>query len=337
MRGLVRWWLVMRTPSGCAGRSVFFGLIICVCLRPLGAAGQTRCEVSAGSLVSVEGEVSILQTPGGAIAAISAGANTRLCPGESVVVGPRSRAALRLQDTGQVIRLDQNTTLRVLRPRQPGRPLLDLPRGIIELFSPSSRPLDVETPYVTAGVEGTEFYVRVDVSLKIAEVGVIAGRVGVENPQGRLSLAAGEAAVARSGLAPRRIEIHPRDQVRWAVYYPPVMWALPSGGAPIDPRVSTAWHEWQAGDVRAAVRHVNAISSTEKLNSVSLDYMAAILISLGRIEEAGGLLDQSLRLDPKSPRAPALRAIVDVALNQTQRSIRAADAAVAVAPTNPAA
>ena len=333
----VCWRLAMRGTRECTGRNAAFVLLICVLFRPLDAAGQTGCEVAAGSLVSIEGEISILRVPGRSIEAVSAGADIRLCPGESVVVGPRSRATLRLQDTGQVIRLDQNTRLRVLPQRQPGRPLLNLLRGAIELFSPSNRPLDVETPYVTAGVEGTEFYVRVDVPQKIAEVGVLAGQVGVENPQGRLSLAAGEAAVARPGLAPRRIEIHPRDQVRWAIYYPPIMWELPAGGTPIDPRVSAAWHEWQAGDVGAAVRHLNDISSTEGLNAASLDYIAAMLISLGRVDEASRLLDQSLRLDPKSPRSPALRAIVDIALNQTQRSIRSADAAVALAPTNPAA
>ena len=255
-----------------------------------------------------------------------------------MLVGPRSRAAVRLEDTGQVIRLDQGTTLRVLPPRQPGRPLLDLSRGIIDLFSPAGRPLDVQTPYVTAGVEGTEFFVVVDPSRKVAEVGVIEGQVGLENSQGRLSLAAGEAAAAQAGLAPRRIEITPRDQVRWAIYYPPAMWELPAaGGAPIDPTVYRAWQAWRAGDLAATVRDINAISSTERLNAVSLDYLAAILISLGRVDEARPLLDRSARLDPTSPRAPALRAIVEVARNQPQQAAQAADAAVTLAPASPAA
>ncbi len=253
-----------------------------------------------------------------------------------MLVGPRSRAAVRLEDTGQVIRLDQGTTLRVLPPRQPGRPLLDLSRGIIDLFSPAGRPLDVQTPYVTAGVEGTEFFVVVNPSRKVTEVGVIEGQVGLENAQGRLSLAAGEAAAAQAGLAPRRIEITPRDQVRWAIYYPPTMWELPAAGAPIDPTVYRAWQAWRAGALAATVREINAISSTERLNAVSLDYLAAILISLGRVDEARPLLDRSVRLDPTSPRAPALRAIVEVARNQPQQAAEAADAAVTLAPASPA-
>jgi Flp pilus assembly protein TadD len=123
----------------------------------------------------------------------------------------------------------------------------------------------------------------------------------------------------------------------WVFYYPPAMWELPTGGAAIDRRVYAAWQAWRAGDLRTAVRQVNAISSTDGLNAVSLDYLAAILISLGRVDEASSLLARSLQLDPTSPRVPALRAIVDVARNQTQQAVQVAEAAVLLAPTNPAA
>jgi Flp pilus assembly protein TadD len=329
VRKLVRWW----PAQGRARKTAVFWLLVGCCFEPPGAAAQPRCE-AAGTIVSAEGEISVIGPAGSLVQPVAARTETRVCPGETILVGPRSRAAIRLEETGQVIRLDQGTTLRVLSPRQPGRPLLDLTRGIIDLFSPGNRPLDVQTPYVTAGVEGTEFFVLVDPSRKITEVGVIDGRVGVENAQGRLSLAPGETAVAQSGSAPRRIEIRPRDQVRWAIYYPPAMWDLPAAGAPIDPRVYRAWQAWRASDLATAVREVNAIRSTEGLNAVSLDYLAAILISLGRVDEASGLLDRSFRLDPSSPRAPALRAIIDVARNRPQQ---AAEAAAALAPANPAA
>jgi tetratricopeptide (TPR) repeat protein len=61
------------------------------------------------------------------------------------------------------------------------------------------------------------------------------------------------------------------------------------------------------------------------------------LISLGRVDEASALLDRSVRLDPASARAPALRAIVYVARNQAQEAAQAAEAAVVLAPTNAAA
>jgi tetratricopeptide (TPR) repeat protein len=336
-RRVVRWWPVKGRTQRRTIKTAVLWLFVGFCFQPLGATAQNRCEAAAGSIVSAEGEVSLLGPAGASIQTVAAGTETRLCPGEVVVVGPRSRAALRLEDTGQVIRLGQDTTLRVLPTRRPNRPLLDLTRGIIELFSPGNRPLDVRTPFVTAGVEGTEFFVLVDAARRFAEIGVIDGKVGVENAQGRLSLAAGEAAIAQPGQPPRRIEIRPRDQVRWAIYYPPAMWELPAGGAAIDPRVYAAWQAWRAGDVRPAVQQVNAISSTEGLNAVSLDYLAAILISLGRVEEASGLLDRSVWLDPASPRAPALRAVIEIARNQAPAALQSAEAAVALVPTSQAA
>jgi Flp pilus assembly protein TadD len=312
-------------------------LLIAVAFQPYAARGQTRCEIVAARIVSAEGDVSIIGPAEGSVQRVSTGESSDVCSGQTVLIGLRSRAAVRLEDTGQVIRLDQGTTLRVLPPRQPGRPLLDLSRGVINLFSAPARPLDVQTPYVTAGVEGTEFFVVVDPSRKVAEVGVIEGRVGLENAQGRLSLGAGEAAAAQAGLAPRRIEITPRDQIRWAIYYPPAMWDLPAAGGPIDPTVYRAWQAWRAGNLAAAVRDVNSVSSTERLNAISLDYLAAILISLGRVDEARPLLDRSASLDPTSPRTPALRAIVEVARNEPEQAVQAADAAAALTPENPAA
>src|SRR5262249_27662446 len=128
VRRLVGWWPAKR----CAEKAALFTLLIGVGFQPFGAAGQTRCDVAAGRIVSAEGEVTVAGPAGALLQPVAAGAEVGLCPGETVLVGPRSRAAIRLQDTGQVIRLDQGTTLRVLPPRQPSRPLLDLSRGVIQ-------------------------------------------------------------------------------------------------------------------------------------------------------------------------------------------------------------
>ena len=157
-----RWGPATRCGRRRAERAALFVLLIGVGFQPLGAAGQVRCEIAAGRIVSAEGEILIGGPAAGLVQPVAAGAEIGLCPGDTVFVGPRSRAAVRLEGTGQVIRLGQGTTLRVLPPRRPGRPLLDLSRGIIDLFSPAGRPLDVQTPYVTAGVEGTEFFVVVN-------------------------------------------------------------------------------------------------------------------------------------------------------------------------------
>ena len=143
VRRLFRWW----PARGRARKIAVFCLLVGFCFQPVVASAQTRCEVAIGTIVSAEGEISVTGPEGGSLQPVAARAETRLCPGQTVLVGLRSRAAVRLEETGQVIRLDQGTTLRVLAPRQRGRPLLDLSRGIINLFSPGNRPLDVQTPY----------------------------------------------------------------------------------------------------------------------------------------------------------------------------------------------
>src|SRR2546423_14535301 len=90
-----------------------FVLLICVLFHPSDAAGQIRCQIPVGNLVSVEGEVSVAAA---AVISVAAALDTRVCPGDFVVVGPRSRAAICLEDTGQGIRLDPGSTLRVLPP-----------------------------------------------------------------------------------------------------------------------------------------------------------------------------------------------------------------------------
>ena len=205
---MVSWWAAKR----CAGRAASFALLLILALNPLAAAGQTRCETAAARIVSAEGDVSIIGPVRGAVQPVSAGELSEVCSGETVLVGPRSRAAVRLEDTGQVIRLDQGTTLRVLPPRQPGRPLLDLSRGIIDLFSPAGRPLDVQTPYVTAGVEGTEFFVVVNPLAKLPRSASLKARwaskmrkAGSRSPQARRQLPrrAWHHAVSRSRRAIR--------------------------------------------------------------------------------------------------------------------------------------
>ena len=48
------------------------------------------------------------------------------------------------------------------RTGTPGRTLIELIRGAILFFTRQPRSLDVQTPFVNAAVEGTEFLVRVE-------------------------------------------------------------------------------------------------------------------------------------------------------------------------------
>ena len=189
-----------RRRAPCRSRAI--GLLVWLCFEPPHATAQTRCEVAAASIVSAEGEISLLEAAG-SIRFVVAGADTRLCRGDC----PRrpseqSRPSPRRYRSGDPPRSGHDIAGSAAAAAGPAaaRPFpWDDPA-----VQPGSRPLDVQTPYVTAGVEGTEFFVLVNPWRKIAEIGVIEGRVGLENTQGRLTLAAGEQLGAQPGLAPRR-------------------------------------------------------------------------------------------------------------------------------------
>src|SRR5204863_1467947 len=81
----------------------------------------------------------------------------------------------------------------------------------------------IETPTVTAAIKGTEFVVEVAADTTTT-ITMLEGVVVASNPQGTITVTKGEAAYVEPGKAPvKRIVVHPRDAVAWALYYPPVM------------------------------------------------------------------------------------------------------------------
>ena len=75
-----RWGPATRCARRRAGRAALFVLLIGVGFQPLGAAGQVRCEIAAGRIVSAEGEISIGGPAAGLVQPVAAGAEIGLCP-----------------------------------------------------------------------------------------------------------------------------------------------------------------------------------------------------------------------------------------------------------------
>ncbi|HZA66260.1 MAG TPA: FecR family protein, partial [Geminicoccaceae bacterium] len=160
-------------------------------------SAQERCEPAAARVVSAQGLVE-LQHAGTAVWA-TVTLDELLCLGDTVRVGRASRAALVLANDS-LLRLDQGTTLSFRSITEERRSLLDLIFGSVYFFSHRPRALGVDTPFVNAAGEGTEFLVRVTDDR--AEVIMLDGQVLLSNPVGELRVASGEAAVARAGQAP---------------------------------------------------------------------------------------------------------------------------------------
>ena len=287
-------------------------------------------------IIAAEGTVSVGPVSGPQIIPISAGTQSEVCEGESVQTKSRSRAAVILQASSQVIRLDQNTTVRIIVDRPEGqRSFIDLLQGIIRLFNPIGRQLDVRTPFVTAGTEGTEFFVSYSPQTEETRAGVMEGLVRVTRGGDFVTLAASQAVVAPRMGPLQRLDIVPADAVRWSIFYPPAMWALPPAEEmALDPRVARAWQAWRAGNLQQFATQLDAVPpilpppAVAPLDARSLLRLAALLLIAGQVEEAEAAVTQAALTNTTAPLISALRAVIAVARNRTDQALALSEGAV---------
>ena len=207
---------------GSATRSavlVCFGVVVAGAVLGRPASAQEGCIDVAGRpappvahLVSMVGDVRVGERP-----PTGEAPERPICAGESVAVGSRSRALVNLIGADTPLRLDENTVSRFSTPPEPGGGLVELVRGGLYFLSEVRRTLTVRTPYVNAGVEGTEVYLRVaDAG---AEMIVLEGKVAATPGIGQRGAVRGDHGDHRQRL----------DAAPGAV---PAVTALPDDGTP---------------------------------------------------------------------------------------------------------
>jgi tetratricopeptide (TPR) repeat protein len=292
---------------------VLFGL--------LGRPALAQTSVCPGELIPVaqviseQGHGSLVSPVRGTVAAQL---NAHLCAGTVLRTEARSRMALRLQDSSTVLRVDQNTQVSVRAGTGSAEVVIELFEGAIHFLSRVPRALEIHTPYVNAGVKGTEFVLRVSpisgvpptAQLRRAYMTLFEGSVGLDNSSGAMGLTAvaGEpmSAMAPAGGEPRpyhpvlvvdgrEIRVQARDTVQWTLYYPPAF-AGPSDAA------------------SAGLRE------------------AAELLSVGRVDEAKPILDRARANPPQSADALALLSVILVTQNANVEAEALARDAVARDP-----
>ena len=259
-------------------------LIVGLC----GQASAFACDQPVGHFSSIEGDVSVQSDQQGGW--LAAQMDTQLCEGDSIRAGKLSRAAISLI-TDAVLRLDEETTVTLVDvvPDPEERSFIELVAGAFQSLSRHPRRLTVNTPYLNGSIEGTEFVIRVNEDS--ADITVFEGTVIAANEHGEIPLNGGDSATAKEGEAPQhRVVVNPRNEVRWSIYYPPVM---------------------AAGD-----------SSSPAVEE------AAQLLSVGRFDQALTLLDQVIAGRTGAADAYALRAIVKITQNETEAARADADKAV---------
>ena len=283
------------------------------------AFAQSACAPVA-RIVSAQGIVSVGAAPGVQPASVRPGTQTEICANQVIETGPRSRADVLLLAPNQTISVNQNTTINIL-PEAPGqRSLVNLVQGLIRLFNPIGRGLDVRTPFVTAGTEGTEFFVSYDPQNEETTAGVIEGFVRASTNTESIRLAPGEVVRARQNGPLQRLNVAPADAVRWTIYYPAAIWNLPAAEeAALDPDVRAAWQAWRTGDLSAFAMALNRIPrqppddpQRTSLNAQSLLRFAALLLVVGQVDEASAAIDRAETLSSRASLIPLLRSVAAV-------------------------
>ena len=287
------------------------------------------CTPEMARLTSVQGDVEIRLTETQPWR--PAGLDDTLCIGATIRVGTYSRAALVFTDDS-TLRLDQNTTLVIRERENERRTWLEMITGAIHFFSHRPRSLKVDTPFVNAAAEGTEFLIRVGGAE--AHILMFEGVVLASNEAGELRLGPDDAALIREGEKPvPEIVVRPRDAVAWTVHVLPVDNDLAAGAEPgaYPIHQQVAIKRARENNYPSALNTLNLVPPEER-SARHETLFASILLNIGRIPEAEAALERALAKDPAAAGAYAQRSIIHVTRNERAQAIRDADRAVSLAP-----
>jgi tetratricopeptide (TPR) repeat protein len=317
------------TQAHLAAAGLFFlraGVSVCALFfSPFALAAD--CDQALARVVSLQGTVELRRAQ--STEWLAAASESQLCPGDALRTGERSRAALRLANES-TLRLDQHTTL-MLAPVEEGLSIIEMLRGAMNVVTRTPKPFKVRTPFVNAGVEGTEFLVGVEDDA--ARIAVFEGTVSASNERGTLALKSGEIAFAARDVAPRREQIvRPTQAVQWALHYPSIIGPGADEEAPLREADALA----RRGRIAEAFARLDAVP-IEARSGQYFAYRAELLLLVGRVEEARIEIERALALNAGSSDARALQAMIAVVQNEGAEALRLAREAVELDPSAAAA
>ncbi|MEJ2182613.1 MAG: tetratricopeptide repeat protein [Nitrospirota bacterium] len=310
---------------------VFVSLSFIIILAPSLAAAGT-CEKWAAKVVSVQGTVEVRQE--GQTQWLPVKPDDTYCPGDVIRVGEKSRADLALSNQ-PIVRLDEGSTLVLGGLKDERTSVVNLIDGALYFFSRVVRNLEVHTAFVNAGVEGTEGLVRVE--NRSTFILILEGKVLASNDAGSATLTSGQAALTEEGKAPEpKVVVRPWDEVRWAIYYPPLIYYRPAdfAGHPEGDwrtQVMESLKAYWAGNIAQAFARIKMVPEDIQDPRFFI-YRASLLLTVGRVEEAGKDVQRVLQLAPGNSTATALQSVMAVARNEREKALELARKAVEASP-----
>jgi tetratricopeptide (TPR) repeat protein len=296
------------------GWIILFFSLVPVC----GAAESTACDPWAAKIASVQGNVEAKRGDNADWHVVAL--NEIYCPGDQIRVGDKSRAGIILANE-TLVRLDENSAIKLTAIEKDSFSLVELLKGIAHFISRVPRSLKVNTPFVNAAIEGTEFVVAI--ANQQTTVTVFEGTVLTQNDQGELRITNGESAVAKTDTAPSKVLLaKPRDSVQWALHFPPVTDA-------------------QEGELAEASRLLNAgrVSESEAILKTLDSAEAKALLSVIAVvnndrDKAFALASEAVQQAPQSPAAHIALSYAWQARLDLQMALASAAEATKQAPGN---
>lgn len=320
--------------QSCLG--LFLAGCVVIALLWTGFSSAATCEKWVAKVVSVQGTVQVKKADETQWQTVKL--NDTYCPGDTIRVLERSRADLALINQ-PLLRLDQDTTITLNGVKEDRTSWVELVKGAAHFFSRAPRSLGVITGFVNAGVEGTEFFVRVEADRTL--LSVYEGKVSASNQAGILSMTGGQSAVAEAGKAPvLRAVARPRDAVQWTLYYPPVLSYRPSDFQRLPEGVQRAIKEsiasYTRGDLQGALNSLGSMPE-EIRDACLLTYRASLLLAVGRADEARKDIETALNVTPNRGDALTLLSIIAVTQNEKDKALDLAKRAVEADPQSASA
>ncbi len=293
-------------------------------------AEQCSQAKAVATAVSIQGTVEVRVKSNTVWRSVTA--QETFCTGDMIRTQANSRAGLFLSNN-TILRLNQHSAITFSGPPHQATSWLDLKQGMAHFISRIKQRFEVTTPYVNAAVDGTEFVIAV--SNDHIEVTVLEGRVRTRSDQGEISLGSGEAVIVHKGEAPAlQAQAQPWDAVNWALHYP-IITDPPSLTAQRPEPWSTALAHsimhYRAGEIPAALTALT-LPFDDFDDDLIYVYRAGLFLMAGQVAPASVDLENALKLNPVNGEAIALKAIIAVVNNQTERALILADQAIQASP-----
>lgn len=279
-----------------------------------------ECTLSVARVVSVQGRVEFMRAYSSNWMIVRQ--DDHFCAGDRLRVLANSRAGLILSNES-LLRLAENSSVLFNAPNDSGNTLLDLLYGIGHFISRIRKSFQVNTPYLNALVQGTEF--TVESHAKGDRVTVLEGSVLARNEQGEVVVKAGWQVDSQPGKAPStRGLVNPRDAVQWALYYPLVLIAPADHSSEA---VRRSVEAYRRSDLSAAFSAL-AVEPGVDDDAALLVYRASLHLQVGGIEAARRDLQGALSLRPEQVDALALMSVIATVHSEYQAAIDLARRAV---------